>query len=53
LFVGMMPMNVNGTTSPISTAATSHPAAPLITHTTTPHTKLTTASGACIHVARR
>jgi hypothetical protein len=37
----MMTKKVNGTTSPINTAAISHPELPLISHTATPHTRLT------------
>src|SRR5262245_3052711 len=41
----MMPINVNGTTAPISTAATSHPRPAPISHATTPLSKLSSARG--------
>ena len=51
-FVGMMPMNVKGTTAPIRNAASSH-APPLpASQREAPARKLATASGACNHVAR-
>ena len=50
--MGMMPISVNGTTSPIRVAETSHPAPAPMSHASAPLRKLSNASGACIQVAR-
>ena len=52
LFVGMVTMNVTGTTAPMNSAATNQRTPPPRSQTVTPLAKLTVASGACIQVAR-
>ena len=52
LFVGIIAMNVNGTTKPISRAPTNHRTPPPSNQAATPARKLKMASEACMTVAR-